>query len=198
MPCRFAGRLHFGIHPFLFRLRQEDAAITLNWENDSCEWEGAKSGWHAVQLSILPCSLPHSCVRLAHCPMPVRWVQPSSMRELQPAVPLLADTLERLLLSDSQAAHCRRLAEDRAHGAAELAQWAVQALRDEAAQLVERAEASGSSEDERSGVVALDDLRSFGYHLAGTRPQMAPIANSVAAVLAKTHEELHARWAGGC
>ncbi len=85
------------------------------------------------------------------------------------------------------------LAEDRQHGAAQLAVHAVQALAQEAQRLARQAAASGSMENEGAGAAALDAIRNFGWHLACCRPQMVPIANSVAAVLAGAHEDLRAR-----
>ena len=47
------------------------------------------------------------------------------------------------------------------------------------------------------GGAAFTALRNYGWHLAACRPSMAAVANSVAAVLAAAHEELHSRWVGG-
>ncbi|PRW20650.1 initiation factor 2B related [Chlorella sorokiniana] len=149
------GRLHFNIHPFLFRLNQGDAKVQLNWEN-----------------------------------IDTSWVPPAGVRQLR-AVPLLAETLERLLLEDDSA--IKYLAEDRQHGAAELAVYAVQALAQEADRLARQAAASSSTETEGAGAAALEAIRNFGWHLACCRPQMVPIANSVAAVLASAHDDLRSR-----
>lgn len=87
----------------------------------------------------------------------------------------------------------QRLVDDRTHGAAELAGWVVEALQQQAQALVEQGRAAGTAGREGTGVAAMDELRNFGYHLATSRPQMAAVANSVAAVLAATHQELVAR-----
>lgn len=73
--------------------------------------------------------------------------------------------------------------------------FAVNALAQEAARLARRAAASGSAENEGAGAAALDAIRNFGWHLACCRPQMVPIANSVAAVLAAAHDDLRSRCA---
>lgn len=152
------GRLHFSVHPFLFRLAapDADATVTLNWENDEA-----------------------------------RWVAPATLRDL-PAVPLLAETYERLSLSEAQAAAVATLAADRTHGAAELAGWAVEALRAEAV-AAGAVGPGGAAEREGAGAEALEGLRSYGYHLACCRPSMAAVANSVAAVLVAAHEQLQSR-----
>ena len=160
-PPTRAGRLHFAIHPFHFRLAPDhvDAEVTLNWENSEA-----------------------------------RWVAPGTLRGLPGGtVPLLAETWERLHLSAGQAAALRRLAEDRAHGAAQLAAWAVEELGLEAAARARAGGGGGGEEPEGAGAAALAGLRNFGYHLAACRPSMAPIANSVAAVLAEADEQLQAR-----
>lgn len=46
---------------------------------------------------------------------------------------------------------------------------------------------------EAEGSHALEAVRNFGYHLATARPSMAPLANTVAAVLAAVHRDLHDR-----
>lgn len=71
----------------------------------------------------------------------------------------------------------------------------MQALAREAERLATQAAAGGRPEKEGAGAAALEHLRNFGWHLACCRPQMVPIANSVAAVLAGAHEELRSRWA---
>ena len=124
----------------------------------------------------------------------VMWVAPNSIQGLD-AVPLLAETYERVHLSDSQAGAVQRLVDDRQHGAAQLAQWAAEALQQEAAAAAEAARAgqqlAGGAGG--SGEQVLESLRNYGYHLACARPSMAAVANSVAAVLAGAHEELQSR-----
>ena len=159
------GRLHFAVHPFLFQLLSEHASaeVTLNWENDAA-----------------------------------MWVAPSSIPGLD-AVPLLAEAYERVHLSESQAGAVQRLIDDRQHGAAQLAQWAVEALQQEAAAAGAAAAEAARAEQQpaggagSSGEQVLESLRNYGYHLACARPSMAAIANSVAAVLAGAHQELHSK-----
>ena len=163
------GRLHFAVHPFLFQLHSQQASseVTLNWENDAA-----------------------------------MWAAPSSIRGLD-AVPLLAEAYERVHISDSQAAAVQRLVDDRQHGAAQMAQWAVEALQQEAAvaaaaragaaEAVRAGQQAAGSASSSSGEQVLEGLRNFGWHLACARPSMAAIANSVSAVLAGAHEELHSR-----
>lgn len=122
------------------------------------------------------------------------WHQPAAIGGLD-TVPLLAETYCRVALGERQAAAVARLAEDRSHGAAELAAWAVRALGEEAAALA----AAAGGQDEGAGGAGegprcLEALRNLGWLLATCRPSMAAIASSVAAVLAAAHEELHARW----
>ncbi|KAL4433767.1 hypothetical protein ABPG75_000208 [Micractinium tetrahymenae] len=155
---------HFCVHPFLLALTSQEAAVQLNWENEGFTWH-----------------------------------QPGAIRGLD-TVPLLAETYERVALGRRQAAAVRRLAEDRSHGAAQLAAWAARALGDEAAALAAAAAAvreegggGGRRGGKSPGPLCLEDLRNLGWLLATCRPSMAAIANSVAAVLAAAHEELHAR-----
>ncbi|KAF8071226.1 SAD2 [Scenedesmus sp. PABB004] len=60
------------------------------------------------------------------------WVRPSAIKEL-PHVPLLPETVRRLLLPQYMQVHVDYLRQDRAHGAAELAAYVLQALRAAAA-----------------------------------------------------------------
>jgi hypothetical protein len=164
------GRLHFCVHPFLFCLRPEhcEAQATLNWEN-----EGAA------------------------------WVAPEAIPGLN-AVPLLWETYRHLHLPTAHEAAVQRLLSDRQSGATQLAATAVGELQQAAKALAEaEAEpgsdatpgggAAGGSEVGGGGEAALQELCSLGYHLAVARPSMAAVANSVAAVLAATQEELQAR-----
>lgn len=116
-----------------------------------------------------------------------RWVPLEGIPALD-AVPLLAETWERLALSPSQQAAVQRLADDRQHGAAQLAAWAVDALREEAAAL--------AAVEGGSGGAMLETLQSFAFHLGCCRPSMAAVANSVAAVLATAQEGLAAGGSG--
>ncbi|KAI3434851.1 hypothetical protein D9Q98_002905 [Chlorella vulgaris] len=168
------GRLHFCVHPFLFCLRPEHckAQATLNWEN-----EGAA------------------------------WVAPEAIPGLN-AVPLLWETYRHLHLPIAHEAAVQRLLSDRQSGATQLAATALGELQQAAKALAEaEAEAgsdatpgggaAGGSEVGGGGEAALQDLCSLGYHLAVARPSMAAVANSVAAVLAATQEELQARAGTG-
>lgn len=147
-----------------------------------------------MRLAGLPTSPPTHPLPTAPS-LRSRWVAPAELRRL-PAVPLLAETYERLHLTDSQAAAVQRLLDDRTHGAAELAGWAVDALQQEALALAAQGRAAGAAGGEGGGAAAMEHLRNLAYHLSVARPQMAAVANGVAAVLAAAHEELLARWAG--
>lgn len=151
-----------------------------------------------VHPFLLSMGSPEAAVQLNWENEGFAWHQPGDLRNLE-TVPLLAETYERVALGERQAAAVRRLAEDRSHGAAELAAWAVRALREEAAVLAEAAQQQkrgGSGMAAGAGPRCLAALRNLGWLLATCRPSMAAIASSVAAVLAAAHEELHARCAG--
>ncbi|KAL4450707.1 hypothetical protein ABPG77_001063 [Micractinium sp. CCAP 211/92] len=148
-----------------------------------------------VHPFLLSTGSPEAAVQLNWENERFAWHQPEDLRGLE-TVPLLAETYERVALGERQAAAVRRLAEDRSHGAAELAAWAVRALGDEAAALAEAAQQQkrgGSGMAAGVGPRCLAALRNLGWLLATCRPSMAAIASSVAAVLAAAHEELHAR-----
>eukprot|EP00887_Chlorella_sp_A99_P003754 scaffold7.g3754.t1 len=115
------------------------------------------------------------------------WVLLSDLAALQ-TVARLDETLARLILPPSQEDKLALLAADRAHGAAELAVRAVEALGREA----QRAACGGGGGDEE-GPAAFEQLRNFGYALATCRPSMPAIANAVAAVLAEAQRDLQAR-----
>ena len=108
-------------------------------------------------------------------------------------VPLLAVTYERLHMSATREAAVQRLREDRQHGAAQLAAWAVEALRQEAEAVALAGGSSSGGGGREGGAAALCAFCNFGYHLACCRPAMSPIANAVAAVLEATHDELRSR-----
>ncbi len=151
-----------------------------------------------VHPFLLSMGSPEAAVQLNWENEGFAWHQPGDLRGLE-TVPLLAETYERVALGERQAAAVRRLAEDRSHGAAELAAWAVRALGEEAAVLAEAAQQQkrgGSGMAAGAGPRCLAALRNLGWLLATCRPSMAAIASSVAAVLAAAHEELHARCAG--
>lgn len=114
-----------------------------------------------------------------------RWVAPADIGKL-PTVPRLAETWARTDAGAlGQEAALAALAGDRAHGAAELAGWALAALERADADSVRR------SPPGVDGAPLLEALRNLGYLLATCRPGMAPVANATAAALASAHQKLH-------
>ncbi|GBF95237.1 hypothetical protein Rsub_07952 [Raphidocelis subcapitata] len=123
-----------------------------------------------------------------------RWVLPAELPSL-PHVPLLQETLRRLVLPPYMRAHVEHLAQDRAHGAAELAAYAVQAFGAVAAHELR------GSQDDRAELAAQqpcwqavsEAYHNFAWHMACARPSMAAVANAAAGVMAALHSELKGR-----
>lgn len=155
-----------------------------------------------VHPFLLALETPQATVQLNWENEGFAWHQPAAIRGLD-TVPLLAETYARVAAGERQAAAVQCLAEDRSHGAAELAAWAVRALGEEAAALAAAAAAqrggqasADADQGAGDGARCLEALRDLGWLLATCRPSMAAVASSVAAVLAAAHEELHARFVG--
>lgn len=123
-----------------------------------------------------------------------RWVLPSELGKL-PHVPLLQETLRRLVMPPYMAAHVDHLASDRVHGAAELAAYAVQAFG-----VVAAYEMKGSVQQHRDldtqqpcWQAVYEAYHNMAWHVATARPSMAAIANAAADVMMALERELKAR-----
>uniref|UniRef100_A0A383WBQ4 Nudix hydrolase domain-containing protein n=1 Tax=Tetradesmus obliquus TaxID=3088 RepID=A0A383WBQ4_TETOB len=200
LPVDDPGRRRFLVHPFLFQLTDEAAAVILNWENEAYDW-----------------------------------VTPSALAQLH-HVPLLPETLRRLLLPPYMQMHVQYIKTDRQHGASELSAYVLQALRAaiaheersapsskcgtpsttaaaaatsplaaeaqaEAAVAAAAAEGSnGSSNGQQqqhavypSFEACMEAYQNFCFHMAVARPSMAAVANSATNVMLQLQQEVAAR-----
>ena len=104
-----------------------------------------------------------------------RWVAPESLQDYaKQAVPKFLETYHRAAAAAApfKSELKEKVIEDRSHGAAELAQWATEALLDWAKEKKESSEAG-----------SLEELLELGYSLATARPDMTPIASAVIDIL---------------
>lgn len=121
------GRRRFLVYPFLFQLTDADAAISLNWENTEAAWVAPRCA-RARTLARTPCALAGSSEPIP-CWRPACACAACCSEVPQLAhVPLLPETVRRLLLPPYMASHVAYLKSDRQHGAAELAAYVLQAL----------------------------------------------------------------------
>lgn len=134
-------------------------------------------------------------------------------------MPLLPETMRRLLLPPYMQQHIDYLKEDRQHGAAQLAAYVVSAVRAALAHEENTVQRTSSSNSSSScvppplAVVAdaeqqqqqqpapaqptfegfMEAYSNFCFHMAVARPSMAAIANAAASVLLQLQHELAAR-----
>ncbi len=113
---------------------------------------------------------------------------------VQPLVPQLPETLDRVVLPPHQEAVLEKIKKDREHGAAQLAVWVLDALEEEIhhfKQQNSRGNKSNEEDDDNGGPTFIEHLCNFGYHLSCCRPSMAPLATTVAHVFSSLHQSLH-------
>jgi uncharacterized membrane protein len=141
----------------------------------------------------------------------------SALAQLQ-HVPLLPETLRRLLLPPYMQMHVQYIKTDRQHGASELSAYVLQALR-AAIALEERsappsttaavaasplateakAEAVADGSNGSSDAVyptfeaCMEAYSNFCFHMAVARPSMAAVANSATDVMLQLQQEVAAR-----
>ncbi|GAB4819902.1 hypothetical protein N2152v2_006948 [Parachlorella kessleri] len=140
----------------------------------------------AVHPFLFHLTKPQGQVQLNWENVDSAWVDPRSIRSKN-TVPLLPETYERVAVPPELLPALDNIVADRSHGAAQLAVWVLDALKDAAQQL------NRQGSPEAGGTPALEALRNYGYHLATARPSMAPLANVAAAVLSEVHRELASR-----
>lgn len=103
------------------------------------------------------------------------WVPRAALAAMSPLVPRLADTIARVATSKRVASGVAALAADRDQGAAQLAGWALDVLRGEAA--------DRGHDGAGPAAAALDAAADAAYTLASARPAMWPLAAALARVL---------------
>ena len=105
-----------------------------------------------------------------------QFVAIESMRDVEPKVPLLVKTLERVLIRNGTQENCiADILQDREHGAAELCRKALFHIQKVALDL--------KNDDFDSTSEYISEVQNFGYHVASCRPSMSTIANIVACTL---------------
>lgn len=134
---------------------------------------------------------------LFHCPVPRpqvtlnwenvahRWVAPEDLPCLS-HVPLLPETLGRVVLPQYMQCHVDSLVANRYSGAAELAQMVLQMM--DAVEKYERKQGLRLTWKEQ-----MERYRDFAYLLSSARPAMAPIANTAVEVICSLEEALRSR-----
>ena len=168
------GAASFLVHSFLFSTTEGLPDVTLNWENDEARWVTPDE---VADFDAVP-SL----------------VRPSATNVYASTADPLPQTeaLARVLLPPAAAMAVLRLRDDRAHGSAQLAGWALDALY-----LWAAAPWGGASDGPRSPRAAADGgprwarertaearLRDVAYALAASRPAMASLRSATARVVA--------------
>ncbi len=160
-----SDRLSFAVHPFLFDL----VVAPINDDERNEVEMSPRLNWENVDAQFIP---------------------PDSLKKsLQPLVPQLSVTVERVLLSTEQEAMLEKISKDREHGAAQLAVWVLDALEE----VIARSHSNENEEEDENGAAMVEQLRNFGYHLSCCRPSMAPLATTAARFLFLLHQALHDR-----
>ncbi|KAI8467982.1 MAG: hypothetical protein J3K34DRAFT_471205 [Monoraphidium minutum] len=123
-----------------------------------------------------------------------RWVLPSELGAL-PHVPLLLETLRRVALPRYMAVHVEHLAADRVHGAAELAEYTLQAFGVVAAYELE---GDATQHKELDAVqpcwqAVIEAYHNMAWHMACARPSMGAVANAAAEAMLALDRELLSR-----
>lgn len=160
--------------------------------------DGPKRKW-AVHPFLFRLCDPNAIPKLNWENETVSYYQREGFREIE-TVPNLLETLDRVLTTPKQEEELDRIARDRSHGAAELAQWVCNSLQAE----IERQrsklslnsssmgdltskdlkkEADSSHQDRDNAGVVLESLRNYAYHLATCRPSMSPLANIASMIM---------------